>query len=89
MATWIWIVIAVAVVLVVLGVVWAGMRTRRSQGLQERFGVAYHSNHMWRFLQGLGWSVQKPLKRARERNEKAIAHWKRYTWPHIKKGRTA
>ena len=41
MATWIWIVIAVAVVLVVLGVVWAGMRTRRSQGLQERFGSEY------------------------------------------------
>jgi transposase len=62
---------------------------RVAKVIQERFGVAYHPNHMWRFLQRLGWSVQKPVKRARERDEKAIAHWKRYTWPHIKKGRTA
>lgn len=57
--------------------------------IQERFGIAYHPNHMWRLLQSLGWSVQKPAKRARERDEKAIAHWKRYIWPHIKKRRAA
>jgi transposase len=62
---------------------------RVAKVIQERFGVVYHSHHMWRFLQSLGWSVQKPVKRARERDEKAIAHWKRYSWPHIKKGRTA
>lgn len=54
--------------------------------IRERFGIDYHTNHMWRLLQSLGWSVQKPVKRARERDEKAIAHWKRYRWPHIKKG---
>lgn len=58
---------------------------RVAKVIQERFGVDYHSNHMWRLLHGLGWSVQKPERRARERDEKAIAHWKRYRWPHIKK----
>lgn len=60
---------------------------RVAKVIQERFGIDYHPNHMWRLLQTLGWSVQKPMKRARERDEKAIAHWKRYRWPHIKKGR--
>lgn len=66
---------------------WTQKRVARV--IQERFGIDYHPNHMWRFLQCLGWSVQKPMKRARERNEKEIAHWQRYVWPHIKKGRTA
>jgi len=58
---------------------------RVAKVIQARFGIEYHPNHMWRFLHSLGWSVQKPETRARERDEKAIAHWKRYRWPHIKK----
>jgi hypothetical protein len=41
MDTWVWIVIAVAAVLVVLGVVWAATRTRRTRSLQDRFGREY------------------------------------------------
>lgn len=64
--------------------------TRRvAEVIRQQFGVTYHPNHLWRLLQALGWSCQKPEKRARERDEKAIAHWKRYRWPHIKKGRKA
>ncbi len=64
---------------------WTG---RRVAAVTERhFGVRYHPNHMWRFLQSLGWSCQKPITRARERDEAAIEHWKRHTWPHIKKSR--
>lgn len=62
--------------------------TRRvADVVEKRFGIDYHPNHLWRFLNSLGWSCQKPEKRARERDEKAIAHWKRYRWPHIKKSR--
>lgn len=60
---------------------------RVTEVIEDRFGISYHPNHLWRFLQGLGWSCQKPEKRARERNEAAIQHWKRYRWPHIKKRR--
>jgi len=38
-------------------------------------------------LQQLGWSVQRPTGRARERDEAAIATWKKKRWPEIKKSR--
>jgi hypothetical protein len=41
MQTWVWVVIAVVAVLVVLGVLWAAIRSRRSQQLRERFGPEY------------------------------------------------
>jgi len=41
MNTWVWIVIAVVVAIVVLGVVASALRTRRSRSLQERFGREY------------------------------------------------
>jgi len=58
---------------------------RVAQIIQKNFGVQYHPNHVWRLLLAMGWSCQKPERRALERNEKEIAHWKRYRWPHIKK----
>lgn len=64
---------------------WTGRRV--AEVTEQHFGVSYHPNHMWRVLRGLGWSCQKPVKRARERNEADIAHWTRYTWSHIKKRR--
>ena len=41
MATWIWIVIAVAAALVVLAIVWAATTRRRSRSLRDRFGREY------------------------------------------------
>jgi hypothetical protein len=40
MGTWVWILIVVAAV-VVLGVVWAASRSRKTRGLQDRFGNEY------------------------------------------------
>src|SRR5712691_3386620 len=53
------------------------------------FGVQYHPAHVSRLLAACGWSCQKPERRAIERNEAAIAHWKRYRWSAIKKKRGA
>ena len=53
--------------------------------IQEEFGIRYHSGHVWKILRQLNWSPQRPVGRALERNEEAIAHWKRKTWPEIKK----
>jgi hypothetical protein len=33
----------------------------------------------------LGWSYQKPERRALERDDEAIDRWKRQTWPRVKK----
>jgi transposase len=52
--------------------------------IEQHFGVRLHHDHVGRFLhQRLHWSPQKPRRRARERDEAAIAHWKRYCFPHI------
>jgi transposase len=53
--------------------------------IQEEFGVRYHSGHVWKLLRQLNWSPQRPVGRALERNEETIDHWKRKTWPDIKK----
>ena len=51
----------------------------------DEFGVDYHEGHVWKVLRGLGWSPQRPVGQARERNEEAIRTWKRTTWPGLKK----
>ena len=60
---------------------------RIAQLVRKQFRVHYHPHHVWRLLQAMGWSCQKPDRRALQRDEAAIAHWKRYRWPHIKKRR--
>src|SRR5262249_19197430 len=51
--------------------------TERVADLIERqFDIRFHQDHVGRFLrQRLGWSPQKPQRRARERNEQAIRDW--------------
>ena len=56
------------------------------QVIQRRFGVTYHVNYVGALLHRLGWSVQKPEQRARERDEAAIERWRKEEWPRIKKG---
>ena len=53
--------------------------------INEKFGVSYHVDHIGRLLHFLGWSPQKPERRALERNEQQIRTWKRIHWPRIKK----
>lgn len=56
--------------------------------IRQHFGVRYHPAHVWKLLTGLGWSCQKPERRAVERDEPAIARWKRTAWPRIKTRRS-
>ena len=53
--------------------------------IQQEFGVHYHHCHVWKLLRQKKWSCQVPERRAWQRDDKAIAHWKRYKWPAIKK----
>lgn len=58
---------------------------RISAVLERETGLRLHPGHLWRVLIQLGWSVQKPEGRATQRDEAAIARWKRHTWPALKK----
>lgn len=60
---------------------------RVAEVIENHFGVSYHPSQVWRILLALGWSCQKPESRARERDEQAIARWRRVDWPRIKKRR--
>jgi hypothetical protein len=40
-------------------------------------GVRYHIGHLWKILRRLGWSWQKPARRAIERDEEEITRWVR------------
>ena len=53
--------------------------------IEGNFGVRYHRDHIGRFMKSLGWTWQKPERRALERNERAIEKWKNEQWPRIKK----
>lgn len=76
--------------LLLAGALAAGFKTdlwtlkRIAQMIKRVFGITYHPSHVWKILTNLNWSCQKPERRALQRDEKAIAHWKRYHWPKIK-----
>jgi transposase len=56
--------------------------------IQGLTGVALSNPSVWRLLRGrLGWTVQRPTRRASERDEQAVQHWVQQEWPRIKKGR--
>jgi transposase len=55
------------------------------QVIQKVFGVRYHVDHIGRILHSLGWSPQKPQRRAVERDEALIQRWVQADWPRVKK----
>ena len=58
---------------------------RVSALIEKVAGGRYHAGHVWRVLGALGFSCQRPERRALERDGKAIGTWKRKTWPTLKK----
>jgi len=58
---------------------------RIAELVQQEFGVHYHRDHIGRVMHSLNWSHQKPETRAIERDEEAIARWKKKDWPRVKK----
>jgi transposase len=58
---------------------------RVAEVIEARFGVRYHPGHVWKLLRAMGFSCQRPVGRAVERDEKAVEPWKRKRWPAMKK----
>jgi transposase len=55
--------------------------------IRKEFGVSYHPAHVSRVVRALGLSLQKPQRRAEQRDEEAIDNWKEKKWPSLKRGR--
>jgi len=53
--------------------------------IKRLHGVRFGQTQIWRILGALGFSAQKPEKRAIERDEDAVRQWKRRTWTGLKK----
>jgi transposase len=66
------------------GEVWTCERV--AEVIRREFGVSYHPAHVSRMVRALGLSLQKPSRRADQRDEEAIERWKDERWPSLKKG---
>jgi transposase len=62
---------------------------RVSQVIERATGVDYHAGHVWKVLRSMGWTLQRPARYAKERNDKAIRQWVAERWPAVKKKRGA
>ncbi|MBU1671008.1 MAG: winged helix-turn-helix domain-containing protein [Actinobacteria bacterium] len=58
---------------------------RIAEVIERNFGVSYHRDHIGRILRQMGWSHQKPERRAAQRDEKKIREWVEKDWPRVKK----
>jgi transposase len=69
------------------GALWT--RRRVAHLIREQFGISYHPTHVGRLLRQLGWSPQRPIQRATQRDDDAIAAGYAKRWPALKKSRIA
>ena len=65
------------------GAVWT--RARVAEVIRREFGVTYDVSHVGRILRACGWSLQKPMRRAKQQDEEAIRAWKEERWPEVEK----
>ena len=65
------------------GEVWT--RVRVGKVIKREFGLVYTPEHVGNLLKKMGWSRQKPFKRASQRNEEAIEQWRNEQWAELKK----
>jgi transposase len=65
------------------GDIWT--RGRAAEVIWREFGVRYTPTHVGRILCACGWTLQKPIRRPRQRDEEAIRRWQEERWPEVKK----
>jgi transposase len=59
---------------------------RVAEVIERVTGVSYHPGHVWYILRDqLGWTWQRPARRAVERDDEAIERWVNRRWPQVKK----
>ena len=65
------------------GEVWTSRRV--AEVIEVEFGVRYHPATVTRLLKKLKWTPQQPIQCANQRDEGKIEHWRKKTWPKLKK----
>ena len=65
------------------GAVWTHGRVRAV--IKQEFGVVYSERQVGRILAQIGWSRQKPIIRADQRDEAEVARWTAETFPELQK----
>src|SRR5207245_5165039 len=65
------------------GDVWTASRV--TEVIKRTFGIRYHRDHVGKLMREAGWSRQKPVERASQRNEDAINKWSEERWTEITK----
>lgn len=65
------------------GDVWTQPRVRAV--IRQEFGITYTSRHVGRLLKKIGWTRQKPMERADQRDAVAVTAWCEETLPGLKK----
>ena len=65
------------------GNVWT--RARVGKVIEQEFDVSYSDRHVGRLLGKIGWTRQKPIERADQRDEDEIADWHAEAFPELKK----
>jgi transposase len=58
---------------------------RIGQVIRDRFGMVFHVDYLPRLMRSLGFSCQRPERRALEQDERALRRWIERDWPRIKK----
>jgi transposase len=56
---------------------------RIAEVVERVSGVAHHPGHVWRILKAMRWGLQRPARKAAERDEAEIARWVAEEWPRI------
>lgn len=64
---------------------WTAPRLARL--IEQEFGVHFHPDYLTTWLRQRGFTPQTPRRRARQRDDEAIARWLEKDWPRIKKRR--
>src|SRR5436305_4677520 len=63
------------------GQVWT--RARVAAVIEQEFAVRFHKGHVGKLLKWLRWTPQAPIRRAAQRDERAIARWRSEAWPRL------
>ena len=53
--------------------------------IEQRWGIHFNANYLVEWLRAREHTPQKPAQPARERDEAAIARWRREDWPRLQK----